>query len=418
MNARHRIPSRHQQHGAVAILVGLSMVVLVGFAGLALDGGRLYVNKTELQNAADACALAASRELTGAPNIPLGNFPIAENIGRTVATLNQVGFQNAAIAGADVTVQFGTSLASGGTWVNAATAGAGSLYVRCTIQETGITPWFMQVLGIGDQTVRALATATMAPTVAPCTAIPLGMCAPVSTPPYSLVPGQWYSGGFNNQDSLTGSFNWIDFTPPQGGAQELSDALEGSGACTVPLGAQVGQSGAIQSLRRAWNTRFGIYHPNYNPNAANAPVPDRSGYSYRPLNWPSQANAVANFIGVRRPANAPYGTPGAQNGNAITGLSVQNNNTVLQPQALATRGADRRFVIAPLVNCAGWAGSQTVPVLDWACVFMLHPMDNDSSLMLYLEYVGLVSAPNSPCGSFGGIGNATSTGPLAPALVQ
>ena len=60
MKQLQHLPSRRDQRGAVAIIVGLTIAVLVGFAGLALDGGRLYVNKTELQNAADACALAAS----------------------------------------------------------------------------------------------------------------------------------------------------------------------------------------------------------------------------------------------------------------------------------------------------------------------------------------------------------------------
>jgi hypothetical protein len=42
------------------------IVVLVGFIGLALDLGKLYVSKSELQNRADSCALAAARDLTGA----------------------------------------------------------------------------------------------------------------------------------------------------------------------------------------------------------------------------------------------------------------------------------------------------------------------------------------------------------------
>lgn len=47
----HRtIQCRKPQSGAVAIIVGVCIAVLVGFAGLALDLGRLYVNKTELQN--------------------------------------------------------------------------------------------------------------------------------------------------------------------------------------------------------------------------------------------------------------------------------------------------------------------------------------------------------------------------------
>ena len=45
------------QRGVVAIVVGLTMAVMLGFVGLAIDGGRLYLTKTELQNAADACAL-------------------------------------------------------------------------------------------------------------------------------------------------------------------------------------------------------------------------------------------------------------------------------------------------------------------------------------------------------------------------
>lgn len=413
-------PLPHRQRGAVAIIVGLSLAVLIGFAGLALDGGRLYVNKTELQNAADACALAASFELTGAPNIPTGNFPIADNAGRLVATRNRVGFQANAVDTGDVTVEFGTSL-SAGAWVGAGAATPDSKYVRCTIAETGITPWFMQVLGFGDQTVRALATASMVPSQNNCIALPIGVCAagPAGgSPPFGLQRGQWYSGGLSNDDSLTGSFNWIDFSPPSGGAEELSAALLGSGACTVSTGSQVGQTGAIQSLRRAWNTRFGIYHPSFSPFADDAPVPDRSGYAYRALNWPSRANALSDFLSVRRPANEPYGTPGAAAGNAVTGLAVQNNNTVLQPPALSTRGADRRLMVAPIVDCTGWTTSQTVPVLDWACMFMLHPIDNTPTLTIYMEYVGLSQDPGSPCPAVGGIGNSTSTGPLVPGLVQ
>jgi Flp pilus assembly protein TadG len=415
MKQLQHLSSRRAQRGAVAIIVGLTMAVLVGFAGLALDGGRLYVNKTELQNAADACALAASYELTGAPDIPAANFTQAHNAGMLVATRNRVGFQAGTIDGQDVTIQFGTSLA-GGAWLPAASnPSATSVYVRCTLQETGITPWFMQVLGFGDQTVAALATATLAHSETNCIAIPLAMCSAGPAPTYGLNPGQWYNGGFSNDENLTGSFNWVDFSPPSGGASELRDLLLGSGACTVSVGSQVGNPGAIQSIRRAWNTRFGVYHPSINPATA---VPDRSGYAYRPLNWPSQANALADFLPARRTVNAPYGNPDAQAGNTITGLAVQNNSTVLQANALAATGADRRLVVAPIVDCAGLVGSQTVPILDWACVFMLHPMDNDPALTIYMEFAGLTSNPATPCAAVGGVGSSASTGPRVPALVQ
>ena len=95
------------ERGVVAIMVALSMAVLIGFVGLALDLGKLYVAKTELQNSADACALAAARELTGANTSQL---VLAEAAGMTTGERHNVLFQDEQIAISSVT--FSTSLAS------------------------------------------------------------------------------------------------------------------------------------------------------------------------------------------------------------------------------------------------------------------------------------------------------------------
>ena len=50
-------------HGVTAIIVGITMTALIGFAALAVDLGHLYVVKNELQNAADSGALAGARVL-------------------------------------------------------------------------------------------------------------------------------------------------------------------------------------------------------------------------------------------------------------------------------------------------------------------------------------------------------------------
>jgi len=55
--------SRNRQGGASLVLMALSLAMLFAFAGLALDGGNLYVARNELQNAADAGALAGARVL-------------------------------------------------------------------------------------------------------------------------------------------------------------------------------------------------------------------------------------------------------------------------------------------------------------------------------------------------------------------
>ncbi|NIS71311.1 MAG: hypothetical protein GTO12_20935 [Proteobacteria bacterium] len=53
----------NDQRGVSAIVVALVLVLLVGFAALTIDTGHLYVVRNELQNAADAGALAGARYL-------------------------------------------------------------------------------------------------------------------------------------------------------------------------------------------------------------------------------------------------------------------------------------------------------------------------------------------------------------------
>jgi hypothetical protein len=58
------------ERGAVAVLVALLLVVLMGFAALAVDVSSLYQERRELQNGADAAALAVAEECTEGPCAP------------------------------------------------------------------------------------------------------------------------------------------------------------------------------------------------------------------------------------------------------------------------------------------------------------------------------------------------------------
>lgn len=53
----------NNQRGVSAVIVGICMFMLVSFVALAIDVGHLYVVRNELQNAADAGALAGARHL-------------------------------------------------------------------------------------------------------------------------------------------------------------------------------------------------------------------------------------------------------------------------------------------------------------------------------------------------------------------
>lgn len=62
-----RLSREQDERGATAVLAALLLVVLLGFLALAVDLGRLYAEKAQLQNAADASALALAKTCVDRP---------------------------------------------------------------------------------------------------------------------------------------------------------------------------------------------------------------------------------------------------------------------------------------------------------------------------------------------------------------
>jgi hypothetical protein len=418
-----RAKLKSHQHGAVAIIVAICLTLLIGMIGLVVDLGHMFIIKTELQNAADSCALAAARELDGTAE----SLERAENAGITVGQRNNVDLQNDVVSILASDVTFSENLSPNSSYLSrAAGASASSKYVMCTLRRSGIAMWFMQVLGFGNQAVGSRAVAAIQPSQTSC-AIPLGLCKPPPPAPTScagggapdsngMCVGDWLSGRFDAGGGSTGSFNWIDFSPPAGGASELASILEGSGQCNLSVTAQVGEPGALgNSAARAWNSRFGLYQSgNGNPNLSSA-APDFTGYSYTTTPagqaaWPAQRNAFSDFL-TRRSSHVPY------QGNASTGLNIgippYSSATVSD---LTTAGANRRLAVAPVVDCAGWGGTNhQATIINWACILMLHPIDSPGDIVR-MEYRGLSNLANSPCATFGIPGG--TAGPLVAVLVQ
>ncbi len=405
-----------QQRGTVAVIVALSMVVLVGFVGLALDLGKLFVTKTELQNSADACALAAARELTGGST---NQLTLAEAAGIATGTSNNVQFQNSPVTVNADDVTFSDTL--NGTYLTKdAVANALTMrFARCTVQRSDIANWFVQVLGIGNQQVNATAVASLVPGQTTC-AVPAGVCqADIA----AAVPGTWIQGALGPNGDLTGGFKWIDYSPPSGGASELSNLITGTGTCNLPaVGSIVGQGGVISSLSKAWNSRFGIYRNPVvdDPGQTGFAVPDKTGFAYTEVTWPSRFNAFSNFVTHR---GSP---PAAYQGDKATGLKAEGGGSVTKDSIfLQQHGTDRRLATVAVVDCNVLdTGAPTAPVLSWACILMLHPINFNSggsgtgADRMYVEYLGQSNDPQSPCASSGMVGGPGSIGPLVPALVQ
>lgn len=60
----------HDERGAASVIVAILMVALLGFAALVIDVGLMYAEKAQLQNGADAAALAIARECAEGPPCP------------------------------------------------------------------------------------------------------------------------------------------------------------------------------------------------------------------------------------------------------------------------------------------------------------------------------------------------------------
>ncbi|MDA8128474.1 MAG: pilus assembly protein TadG-related protein [Betaproteobacteria bacterium] len=422
-----QLPKR--QHGAVAVVVGITIIVLLGMIGLALDMGQMFVNKTELQNAADACALAAARELDGNADA----LTRADAAGVTVGTRNLVGFQRAAVTLTPDDITYSEQLSPNSAYSNNADP-AKAKFAMCQVWRTDIAMWFMGLQGFGDQTVRAYAVATLSPSQTTC-AVPIGMCkAPAgSAPTFGLVAGQWYSGKFSPNNGGTGSYDWIDFDPGNGGgANEIRDLLAGPGQCQLPpVGTLVGEQGQIASTTDAWNTRFGIYKGAYKISDIAAVPPDFTGIAYTKLGlgsagattWPNAApeNAYSGTASsgttadyeAAKIAHTPYQSDDPA--GVLPGLSG-GGRSIATAAELAQYGSERRVVLAPIVDCDKLAGTnpQTVPIQGYACVLLLSPINGPGDVVM--EYLGNPSAANSSCASYGLAGG--TAGPLVPVLVQ
>lgn len=416
-----------RQRGAVAVAFGLTLVVLIGFAGLAIDLGRFFVIKAELQNAMDACALSAASQLK--PGAHDTNALIrATAYGKVFfkadvndAVRNKVNFQNMVPNPDTLQITFASSNVGpfNVTDPNAAK------FVKCEYPLAGLPIYFMRVLNLlpgvwiaETQQITAMAVAKRELPSASC--IPVALCTD-NDAGTGYSSGDWIS--VVDDKAGPGFFGWVDFDPSGGGSGAIDDILQGSRACDV---SKVGdlikmEPGNMAGLDEPWNSRFGWYNKLNKATAA----PDKTGFAYSNApasppypagNWPSGASAYSDFE-LKRNTYTPYQT------KVPPGIEDAPGTNKYAPIGSADHidygRVDRRVVVAPIVNCTKWtdpaAPSVTLPILKWGCILMLNPYINPGPSAEYhkakVEFLGFASDAGSPCS--GGEVNA-----IAPVLTQ
>ena len=205
--ARRLMPARlGEERGAVAVIVALLMVPLLGCAAIAVDVAALYADREQLQTAADAGAVAVALDCAGGA------------CGNTVATATTALTANAGSA-EDATLTTPTVSVSGNT-------------VTVTVSANQ-AHWFAPVLGVDSTRVTASATATWKPTTTAVAQLPLAISyceyqeqisryPLTSTTPHALT---WLTG-------------WLQFCRGPSGQWSLASGhalldLDSSTSCTA-----------------------------------------------------------------------------------------------------------------------------------------------------------------------------------------
>ncbi|HXQ70084.1 MAG TPA: pilus assembly protein TadG-related protein [Pyrinomonadaceae bacterium] len=340
---------RKAERGSVMIMTAILMAGIILAVGLCIDIARMYMVRTELQNAADAAALSAARELSS------GAGGIQDAVARATAIVNNYGFNDAVVNIPAVNVEFAINL--NGPYVSSATAQAAPAnyrFVRVTTPSVSMPMLFSaRVLGANrSQTRNAVAGMSVGINTI-CDFFPFAVALNDSNPndgvftppaPNTVMTLNFRQG--NGNSFTLADKDYIIIEVPE---------ISGNGAPeTVRLAA--GLTSICQSLNV--NVPF---HATPSSNQNNGPRQIADGTSTR-------FNIYANGPGNLNATDFPPDSNIAQN---IT-FQQYNDRTVVTPPNPNAPGVDqRRILVVPIVAPGTYTGTPVgAPTLMFGAFFL------------------------------------------------
>ena len=183
-----RLRSRHGERGSILALSTVGMLSVLLAVGLAVDISHFYLVKAELQNAADAAALAAASAINSNPS------GIIEGTSRAVKQMNNYEFNNSNIVFSRSQVVWAANL--DGPYMSeaaAATVGTASniRFARVTTPVSSVGVSFAAMVLGSSKNLTATATAGLSiPLNTFCNFIPLSVL--IDNDDTILTPGETY----------------------------------------------------------------------------------------------------------------------------------------------------------------------------------------------------------------------------------
>ncbi|HYR17403.1 MAG TPA: pilus assembly protein TadG-related protein, partial [Mycobacterium sp.] len=124
---------RKRQAGQTAVVVALTFVVLIAFAGLAIDGGHVYLVNRRAQNATDTAALAAAKQLANASTFLTG--PPSSFNDPAVKAAHDLAFANGFPTAFDGACTTGNGTSFTASWYAGGSCGSTSFQTRVTVHS-------------------------------------------------------------------------------------------------------------------------------------------------------------------------------------------------------------------------------------------------------------------------------------------
>ncbi|MFT6987463.1 MAG: hypothetical protein ACJAT7_003319 [Psychromonas sp.] len=267
-----------KQQGNILVMFTIGLFVLIAMAALAIDGGHLLLNKSRLQNIADAAALHAAKTLDEGGSHQDARVAVIEIIGLNLAHNDNFEIKDALLLPAlnsvpnapQVTTQINVDFSERpDPFIHSTSDDAD--YVKVEVLNLNLNNFLANIMGFSKR-VSATALAGKSPAITDCPAniLPLVMC---SDPDGS--DGDDYAFGLPLNDlyllKITpdtdtpigpGNFQLLNFP----GNDQLKELLAGgvnNDICEVnstTIGDYVTtKPGNTVAIAKGMNTRFGIY---------------------------------------------------------------------------------------------------------------------------------------------------------------
>ena len=362
MNRNEPNKSRKGERGSILVLSALAMLGVLLAVGLAVDISHFYLAKTELQNAADAAALAAASQINSNPSgILLGDYRARQAMNKYDFNKDAVNFTS------DDAVQWSVNLE--GPYLKTSAASASDevaskiRFVKVKTEESPVGIAFSSVVLGNSKDMSATATAGLSvPLNNFCGFIPLSVL--IDADLTKLIPGSVYTIRAGSGSTVSpGDYQILSVAGP-GGVDVGFGIGAGVDACAKPgdvyqIDCKPGLTAG--KVRTGINSRFDDYggsqlDPTLEPPDSNVK---------EDITW----NDYSKYLGCGR----------------VAGLSC-NPTYVTAP---AHTGVDmRRVVLIPLVKVTEFEqGRCEVKFSRFGAFFLRTKASNGSGGDIQAEYI-------------------------------